>query len=348
MFECDDWGGIRTPSKMIYEKLLEKGLELTDTRYKFDTLENKEDLQLLFEVLDDVRDKNGHSAVMTPVTNVANPDFDKIKSSGFSEYYYEKFTDSLERYYPGSKVTELWKEGITAGIFVPELHGREHISVQLWLAKLQEGNEHLLTAFENGMVAVDIPWIPEPAREFRPEFYFSSDSQKPFLVNSIKDGVLIFKEIFGYTARVFVPSNNIFHPDFDSVVAETGVKFLYTSHRMPFPAVGGELKYRYFVTGQKGPGGLSYYIRNCAFEPTGENYKGIDLTMRQIAAAFRWGKPANISTHRANFVGGIEPANRAKGLSELRKLLKAIVSKWPDVEFMGSGDALEYMRSTSS
>jgi len=345
--ECDDWGSIRIPSKEIYQKLLNKGIVVTRSRYRFDTLESHDDLTMLFEVLTTVRDQNGHSAVMTPVSNVANPDFEKIRFSGFSEYYHEKFIDTLERYYPGSDVFGLWKEGIDAGIFTPELHGREHVSVQLWLAKLQGGNKDLLTAFENRVVSVDIPGTPSPAREFRPEFYFDSVSQKPFLVNSIKEGVSLFKEIFGYTPRVFVPSNKLFHPDFDSVVAETGVKFLYTSHRMPYPTEGGDLKYRRFITGQRGPGGITYYTRNCAFEPTGEDYNGIDLTMRQIEAAFRWGKPANISTHRANFVGGIDPSNREKGLSELQKLLKAIVSTWPDVEFMSSGDALEYMRSTN-
>lgn len=62
--------------------------------------------------------------------------------------------------------------------------------------------------------------------------------------------------------------------------------------------------------------------------------------MRQVAAAFRWGKPAIISTHRVNFVGAISPGNREKGLDELHRLLQAIVHQWPDVEFMNSADAL--------
>lgn len=343
VIECDDWGSIRIPNKEVYRELLGRGVPLTRSRYRFDTIETRDDLEMLFGELDKVRDKNGHGAIMTPVTNVANPDFERILSSGFSEYYYEKFTDTLERYYPGLKVMELWKEGISAGVFIPELHGREHISVQLWLAKLREGNKDLLAAFKSGVISVEVSGVPEPAREFRPEFYFTSDAQKPFLVNSILDGVSLFREIFGFTPRIFVPSNNIFHPDFDKVVAEAGVKFLYTSHKMPYPTEGGVLKHRRFVTGQKGPGGIIYYTRNCAFEPTDERYCGIDLTMKQIAAAFRWGKPANISTHRANFTGAIDPSNRNKGLSELKSLLKAIIRKWPDAEFLSSGDALAYM-----
>ena len=65
--------------------------------------------------------------------------------------------------------------------------------------------------------------------------------------------------------------------------------------------------------------------------------------MKQISAAFRWGKPAIISTHRVNFVGSISPYNREKGLRELKKLINAILKKWSDVEFMGSERALQCM-----
>lgn len=344
IIECDDWGGIRIPSGEVYGKLLKEGVPLTRSRYRFDTLECRNDLEMLFDTLDSVRDSKNHAAVITAITNVANPDFGKIKDSGFSVYHYEKFTSTLERYYPGSGVFKLWKQGFDSGVFVPELHGREHLTVQLWMEKLSEGNENLLKAFENGIVSLYIPGLPAPARELRPEFYFTSGNHKKFLEDSIKESVNIFREIFGHNPRVFVPSNGIFHPDFDNIVSECGIRFLYTSHRMPYPVNGGKLKYRNFITGQEGPGGITYYTRNCAFEPTGENYKGIDFTMEQISAAFRWGKPANISTHRANFTGAVDPANRTKGLKELASLLNAIVRKWTDCEFMSSGDAHEIMK----
>jgi len=81
---------------------------------------------------------------------------------------------------------------------------------------------------------------------------------------------------------------------------------------------------------------LNYYVRNCAFEPTDPEFDGVEATMQQIQAAFRWNKPALISTHRANFVGGIDPSNRDAGLKELNKLLVSILKTWPDVEFMSS------------
>jgi len=347
IIECDDWGGIRIPSKAVYEKLLRAGLPLSKNRYRFDTLATQDDLELLFTVLESVKDKNGHRAVMTPVSNMANPDFEKIKQNRFREYYYEKFTDTLLKYGRGEGVFKLWRQGIEAGIFIPELHGRDHLTVQIWLQKLREGNKNLLLAFDNGLVAMNVPGLHNAMREFRPEFYFDTEDQKPFLKNAIKEGVSLFREIFNYTPRVFVPSNGIFHPDFEESVSETGVKFLYVSHSSPIPDGKGAIIYKFHIPGQKQINGLTYYTRNCAFEPTDDNYKGIELTLKQVASAFRWGKPANISTHRANFVSGIDPANRERGLKELERILKAIVQFWPDVEFMCAGDALELMKNSN-
>ena len=80
-------------------------------------------------------------------------------------------------------------------------------------------------------------------------------------------------------------------------------------------------------------------IRNVVFEPTED--RGIDwveFTMKQIETAFRWKRPAIISSHRVNFCGHIEEMNREKGLLTLKKLLENIVTKWPDVEFMAADE----------
>ena len=118
--ECDDWGGIRTPSREVYQQLEKLGMVRSDCRYRLDTMATSEDLEQLFEVLESRKDKNGHAAVMTPVCNVANPDFEKISQTGFREYHYESFTRTLERFNRGSRVMKLWKEGMEKGIFIPE------------------------------------------------------------------------------------------------------------------------------------------------------------------------------------------------------------------------------------
>jgi hypothetical protein len=53
-----------------------------------------------------------------------------------------------------------------------------------------------------------------------------------------------------------------------------------------------------------------------------------------IEMAFKWGKPANISSHRCNYVGDLNLNNRDFGLAQLELLLASILKKWPEVEFM--------------
>lgn len=343
VIECDDYGGIRTPSREVYDILVNKGLTDSDDRYRVDTLATVEDMEQLFSTLEGVKDINGNCGVMTPKFNVANPDFDKIRQSGFTKYYFEKCTDTLLRYGRGPEVYEKWKQGLEKGIFIPEFHGREHISVQLWMQKLREGNPDLMLAFDHEYVSLKMEEVPSAARGFRPEFFFTSADQLPFLKDSIASGVELFKELFGYAPRAFVPSNAIFHPDLEQSVVESGVKFLSVWHMNPIPRKDGSIRTKYYRNGKKGSSGLTSYVRNCAFEPTDRGYGGIDSTLKQINAAFKWRKPAIISTHRANFVGGIEPSNRASGLQELSKLLAAIIKRWPDVEFLSSSDMLKIL-----
>ena len=61
-----------------------------------------------------------------------------------------------------------------------------------------------------------------------------------------------------------------------------------------------------------------------------------DYSFRQICTAFKWNKPAIISSHRVNFCGEIDPENRSKGLQALKALLKRVAKHYPDVEFMSS------------
>jgi hypothetical protein len=347
VIEADDYGGIRMPSNMAYKQMQALGVTIYPSRYNLlDTLEDKDDLTALFETLSTVRDKNGHNAVLSPFVNVANPDFEKIKATDYREYFYEPFTTTLQKYGRDSDTMKVWGQGMSEGIFTPEFHGREHLCVQAWLQKLQEGNQQLKTAFEYGFVAVNIPGIHDYAEEFRPEFYFTNNSQKPFLHQSIIEGVQLFKEIFGYLPNSFMPSNSVFHPDFEDTVFQAGIPFLNVAHKNPYPSTNGDQHFRSYTFKQKiKKGRLNYYIRNCAFEPIGNEYTSYHLTLKQIDAAFRLNKAAVLSTHRVNFTGGLDKANRDKGLKELKLLLRKILERWPDVEFMSTGDMLQHLKN---
>ena len=148
----DDWGSIRVPSKEVREKLIVSGINMDTNRFnKFDCLESNTDVEKLFEVLLHHKDGNGNHPVFTAMTNVANPDFNKIKESNFEKYFYEPFTETLKQYPNSDKVYGYYKWGIENKIFMPEFHGREHLNVNRWMKALRTDSKNVRLGFENNL-----------------------------------------------------------------------------------------------------------------------------------------------------------------------------------------------------
>lgn len=347
VFESDDWGSNNIASGEHYKRLKEIGVPVGRSAFnKYDTIERASDLEALFEVLSSVKDAEGNSAVFTPFVNLANPDFKRIKESGFQEYYYETFDKTLEKYGERVDVLNLYRQGIDSGLFEPQFHGREHLAVPLWLEYLQNGNGKIRDAFDQKYYSYPAQDLPSIAGGFRPAFYFNSKKDLPFLKKSIREGTNLFEQLFGYRATVFDPPNGVFPSSLERELFESGIHTIVTNRFRPEPSGTGEIKKKYYSFGEVNDIGQSYYIRTCQFELY--NNTTVDQCLAMMKAAFRWGKPAIICTHRVNYNGGIDPANRDKGLKELSKLLQRIVKKWPNVQFMSSGGFANLLRKDLS
>lgn len=339
----DDYGSIRVRDKEAYRNLLKAGLAVDKTRYGYDTLCTAEDLQMLFDVLTSVKDQHGHHAVFTPFANIANPDFEKIKASGFQQYYREPFTATLERMgkaYEGA--FDLWKQGIAVGIFCPEYHGTEHISVWKFMKALQEGHRSTMLSFENGSVCApffkDEPAIDNPTAVF--DIVKASDNEA--LKEDVRVGLNMFEELLGYRAVQFTPGASIYSPLLHGALAENGIKSIHVERYKAYPLGEGKFVKSFLYTGKKNKVGQRYIVRNCVFEPFldngSHNTDAVAICLQNIEAAFRMHSPALISTHRVNFAGAIESHHRDESLTMLNELLHAIVRRWPDVEFVSGAD----------
>ena len=58
--------------------------------------------------------------------------------------------------------------------------------------------------------------------------------------------------------------------------------------------------------------------------------------LKRINISFQMKKSAIIGSHRLNFIGTLNKNNRTTNLKLLGELLKQIITKWPEVEFMNS------------
>lgn len=337
VFESDDWGSIRMPSKEVYDKLLKAGIRVDKCPYNtFDSLASEDDLSALFEVLSSVKDKNRNPAMLTANTIVANPDFDKIHASGFQQYFYEPFTETLKKYPKHAKSFELWKEGMEKGIFVPQFHGREHLNVLRWLRMLRRKAPETRIAFDNQVFGISTTITNEQRRSYMAALDIDNISDIEWQKEMLADGLDLFKRIFKYHSSSFIATNYVWGNEHEKVLAQNSIKYIQGAGAQKQPTENGFRIKRHYM-GQKNKLNQFYLRRNVLFEPSlFGNKDWVTDTIKDINIAFFWKKPAIISAHRLNFIGSINEKNRSNNLKAFRNLLKTIVNKWPEVEFLST------------
>lgn len=344
VIESDDWGSIRMPSNNAFSIINNNRLDSTGTclRFnKYDTLADKDDLMALFETLSSFRDTKGNFPVMTALSVVANPDFDKIRKSDFTQYYYEPFTTTLDRYYPTANPYPLWIEGIQNKLFLPQFHGREHLNVAVWIQALKLKDVEARIAFDNRLWGFNNRH--KYGITYQAAFDIEDISQLHYQAEIIKDGLRLFEQLFGYRASYFVPPNGPFNNQLEAVAASEGIRFMFAPKIQYEPLGEGKIKKRFHYPGQQNRHGQYYLSRNCFFEQSEPGKDWVDGCLNDINIAFRFHKPAVISSHRVNYIGALDPANRTRGLQQLKVLLGTILKTWPDVEFLSSVELGELM-----
>lgn len=351
VIESDDWGTIRMPSREVYDEFMRRGIRVDRDPYcRYDGLATKHDLENLFEVLHSVKDRNGHPAIITANTLSANPVFDKIRESNFTQYYFEPFAETLKRDAAHADAFMIWKQGMTEGVFRPQSHGREHLYVKKWLRTLQNGDLVTRTAFDLGTWGLTAHVDSSIKEYYMGAFNSSEDADIREFEKIIDDALRMFKEIFGYESRSFTPTTYEWSPKIEPFLVQYGVKYIQSTfqQKVPFGDDNGvRVLYRGFQ-GTKTKAGLIRLHRNCFFEPsTKENYDWYGDCMNRIEIAFKWGKAANICAHRVNFIGSIDSSNTDRTLPEFKRLLQGLVKRWPDVEFVTSDQLGEIIENSN-
>lgn len=340
VIESDDWGAIRMPSREIYDEFLRRGVRVDKDPYcRYDGLATKHDLENLFEVLNSVKDKNGHPAVITANTLTANPVFDMIRESGFIKYYFEPFTETLKRDSAHADAFQIWQQGIAAGVFYPQCHGREHLYVKKWLQTLRNDDTITRLAFDLGTWGLTQQVDSSIHQYYMGAFNSCEKDDISDFEMIIDDALRMFKEIFGYTSKSFIATTYEWSPKIEPFLIQGGVKYIQGMFQQKIPLDDDRtvrITYRGFQ-GTRTKAGLIRLFRNCFFEPSiKENCDWKGDCMKRIEIAFKWGKAANICSHRVNFIGSIDSSNTDRTLPEFKCLLQDIVRRWPDVEFVTS------------
>ncbi len=354
-FSVDDYGNVRLASREAGEKIKASGLSSPSKFDQYDCLETRRDLEMLFEALSSVSDTSGNHAVFTLLTVPCNIDFEKMAENDFYDYHYELLPQTYEKLssidpkaYLGA--WKLWKQGISEGLIVPQFHGREHFNLKVFEEKLKARDRILLTSLQNRSNA----FVRESGYStinYTASFQFWDFSENDLLKEIISDGLKCFEIVFGRNATEFNAPGGFENSILHKPLYDKGIKYLYTGRiRKEHQGFGNfKTSKNIFFTGKRNALGQIFIVKNCVFEPTEERgFDWINYTMKEVEAAFRWNRPAIISAHRVNFSGHIDEKNRELGINSLMKLLKRIINRWPDVEFMHTTKLLDCLEEENS
>jgi hypothetical protein len=214
---------------------------------------------------------------------------------------------------------------------MPQFHGREHVNVVRWMGALRERTPEIMFTFEN-----ETTFSGDGDYNYMEVLDYNSHSDIHLMNESLAEGLDMFEELFGFSSVSFIPPCYTWDGSMEETLHKGGVKFIQGLIIQQVPTGRfGHYKKKYHFLGSRNAYGQYYLVRNCFFEPAlSVNTDEVDNCLARIAIAFRWNKPAIISSHRINYIGAIDTDNRSRNLKKLKQLLQAIILKWPEVEFL--------------
>jgi len=345
VFESDDWGSTRMPSKKVYERLLRSPIKVDSCPYsKFDSLESPEDFECLYDVLLRFRDFNGFHPKFTTNFLVTNPNYEKIRESDYTQYYFEGIEDTYLRY--GYATKRLIDLGIKENLIYPQLHGREHLNTPMWLDLLEQNMDVRLAA-DTGLYLLSFANISSIKLPYLASFMpYKSDYLKNHL-SILQDSYKLFVSFFHNQPKSFVAPVYVWHNEMAKELNGLGIRSIQGLFRkVNFGENAKRINTTNRTFNKVDSFGNVNLVRNCFFEPSLDQHKDwISEVLHQIEIAFMFNRPAVICSHRLNYIGSINSPNRKSNLKSLNDLLTRILAKWPNVEFLSSDQLCEHLSS---
>ena len=344
VIESDDWGSIRMPSKKSFDRLLKKGIRVDKSLYDtFDSLEKKEDLMFLFEVLQNNGTVNS-KPVFTFNTVIQNPDFEKIRAYNFEKFYGINLFDSYKQYY-GEDLKSVWNSAIKENLMLPQYHAREHLNAYLWLKDLRKGIKDTKISFDSNFFGLKTNTSSNVRKHYLATYFSETLDEFDFVKDTLYDGVEKFEQLFGFKSKSFIASNYTWATELEKELSKLQFKSIQSQRKQVNTDFNkGTIKYVPHYTGQKNRLKQSYTVRNVLFEPyLDKNKDWAEIAFKQIENAFLWKTPAIICSHRINYVSNMCLKNRDNNLRQLNILLKKINNKYPDVLYLTSSQLSDLM-----
>lgn len=340
VFESDDWGSINMKNQKTYKLLFEKGIPVNTSNYsRLDCLENRKDLDDLFNLLKNHKNEQGNNPKFTFNTVLSNPNFIEIKNHNYNCFIKENFYDSYKKYYCENNI-DIWKSAIKEKIITPQFHAREHLNRFLWINDLKNRNLKTLIGFENNFFGKGLTTSSSSRSHYLATYHATTNHEQELMDLNLQKGLSEFSELFGFLSKTFIASNYTWSSKIHKTLSDNKVIGIQGQRVQLDPNFKlNKLKKIRHYTGEKNNFNQIYTVRNSVFEPYSD-FKSdwVEKTMRDIDNAFFWKTPSIIVTHRVNYVSTMSMKNKERNLNLLDLLLKKIIKKYPNVEFLSSDE----------
>lgn len=282
-------------------------------------------LTRLSALLQRVRDRSGHPAVMTLGVVLEVPDGTRIAATGGSEYHAMPLSDA--RF---DNVRDAMQNGIDAGVFIPQLHGQCHYwppalieaaksdaNVCDWLmAPAPAATEDLPSALQSRWVDASVL----PSRALPPEAV-----QQAVIAEASS-----YQAILGNEPQVAVATTFVWNDMVEAAWAQAGVEAVITPGRRATCRNGAGQPGcvdATMLTGERSLAGPTYLVRDVYFEPALGHAP--QLLVDGLLTRARQGRACLAETHRFNFLQSLDAS-----LATLDAGMNAALKACPNVRFI--------------
>jgi hypothetical protein len=203
--------------------------------------------------------------------------------------------------------------------------------------QLQNPTSDARAAFEVEMVGVPSTINPSKGNTLMIALAADNAEDVDLQVHQLQTSVDEFSHHFGFKPTSFIAPVYTWYDQIEEVLASKGIQFLQGGRMQQIQHFQSDKKQKNHFTGESNRFKQRYMVRTIFFEPVYNPTPAlVDHCMQRIKVLIDAGIPVTISTHRINYTGGLDLAHRDKNLLLLSELLKRIIAKWPDVEFISS------------
>lgn len=326
--QSDDWSRVGIRDREGWEELRDLGLNLGERDYDFYTLETAEDVAAIVALLQRHRDSTGRPASLGMNFIVANLDFARVTADDFRHIYLRDLAEGLPEGWKRPGLFDAYREGISAGVLSPALHGTTHFcrpAVERHLNDPGERGVLLRSLWKAGVPYIHwrMPWIGfeywDPQRAGEEDFLASGVQQS--LIDSAVEG---FTKFFSKAPRSACAPGYRADKSTHQAWAKCGIQ-----------------------AAQNGPGkampphfdknGILHLYRSMDFEPATSQEFSLDACWRAAEDCFARGLPAIVSVHSINFHSTLKDF-RSRTLSLLDEFLAALEAKHPDLLYVRDED----------